>query len=123
MQAKMTSLWTILCLKRSSVLMKVAAMLGLWGEAILVGHHHNAHHYYHQYILIAVFNRSLVQVGLEGLAEVEGRSGVGAEQKMVQMTREKAGEDKEGGLGQEGVEGLEGEEDREAKSPGVSHLL
>ena len=56
-----------------------------------------------------------------------GRWEVGEEQEMVQRLREKAGEDKEGGvweeggLGQEGMERL-GAGDMEVKSPEVFHL-
>ena len=107
--AKMMALWMIRCLKSSFLLVEMAAIVVLWGEAILVGQHHNVHHYHKQQILISVIKSPLVQAGLVGLAEVVDRWEVGGEQEMAQMIMEKAGEDKEGGLGQESVEGLEGE--------------
>ena len=93
-------------------LVEVAALLGLWGEAILVGHHLNVHHYHNRYIVIGVLDIPHFQVGAEGLAEVVGRWGAEGEQEMLQMTKERDGEDKgvglvqEEGLWQEAVEGL-----------------
>ena len=89
------------------MLVEVATMLVLRGEAMLVRHHHNFHKCYQQYILIGVLNSPFVQVGVEGSAKVVGRWEVGEEQGMVQRPRGEAGEEggvwQEGGLGQEEV--------------------